>query len=173
MVSPHKQFVVIINENNNNSDLDIISSAIDIMNESLIPAQIIINPVMTSIPSMPKKILNTNKETAINEDENLSTCAHKDDNVAYSSTKFDLHVYGLSNFIDSTERHDSDNYDNTTISHCAKENNATLHHNKENEFLFTTEKIVLRTSKLTCRKMKSRINHSSLNSEEIDVLIND
>ena len=55
--------------NNNNNNSDIIASAIDeagfdVMNEPLIPTQII-NPVTPSIPSTSNNILNTSAESTV------------------------------------------------------------------------------------------------------------
>ena len=94
---------------NDNSDIvasAIDSSGFDMMNEPLIPTQLI-NPGTPSISSISNNILNASTQTEIKELDDLSDCTHKDDNVAYSNADFDLHVGNLSDFMDITKKDDA------------------------------------------------------------------
>ena len=103
--------IVTMNDNNNNSDLDIMSSAIDgiyvdSMNEPLIFAQII-NPVTPTIMQIPENFLSTRIETAINEHNHLSACARKDDNATCSNSDFDARGGYLTDAMDSYGKDDA------------------------------------------------------------------
>ena len=88
-------------DHNNNDDLA--SASFDIMNEPLIPTQII-NAVTPSIPVISNKILNTSTETTTNEHGNLNNHKHARENVTNSNADFDLNIDDSSDFIDSTEK---------------------------------------------------------------------
>ena len=110
------RIIVMENNNNNNSGLGIVVSiiddaGIDIVNESLILAQMI-NPLMPSIILMYNSILNTSTETATNE---------------FHPCTIDFY-----NFMDSDEKYDACDYSNTNTLHHAKENDDTTHHAKKN-----------------------------------------
>ena len=77
------------------------------MIEPLISTQVIVQ-VMPSSMSILTSILSTIAETTIN--------------------KFDLSIDQLSSFVEIAEKDDTDNYDKTTISHHANENNDSAHH---------------------------------------------
>ena len=84
------------------------------MNELSIPSQII-NPVTSSILSMPNNILNTNVETSTRGRNDLRTCASNDDDIACSNSEFDLRVGDSSYFMDSAEKDDAVNCVNTLL----------------------------------------------------------
>ena len=80
---------------------------------------------------MSNNILNT---TATNQYNYLSTCGCKDDDAAYSNSKFDLHFSDLLDFVGSAEKDDTDNHLDTAASQHAQENNTTVHCATENYF---------------------------------------